>query len=200
MSAHDELTVDLITEGDSWFRALVRWVGDQFTDAVTEGAGLGVFSGSTRAWIQVRHRLTNALVLEWDYGHDLPAAEFAKGEIEKCVLFAPQDGLVVYYVPEQTRMGGGSRQSIIAQGEPVMEGQKLIRIPDLSKMVVNTKVHEAMVSRLQAGQKAVARVDAFPERTLRAHIKSVATVASQQDWFRPVTVGASWAQRSNHSH
>jgi HlyD family secretion protein len=117
------------------------------------------------------------------YDQELNRQKELKGEIEKCKMYAPQDGLVVYYVPEQTRMGGGSRQSIIAQGEPVMEGQKLIRIPDLSKMVVNTKVHEAMVSRLKAGQKAVARVDAFPERALRAHIKSVATVASQQDWF-----------------
>src|SRR5262249_40180233 len=66
-------------------------------------------------------------------------------EITKCKIYAPQDGMVVYYIPEQTRGGGGSQQSIVAQGEPVREGQKLMQIPDLTQMLVNTKVHEALV-------------------------------------------------------
>jgi HlyD family secretion protein len=157
-------------------------------------------------------------------------------EIKKCLILAPQDGLVVYYVPEQSRFGSGSQQSIVAQGEPVREGQKLMRIPDLSRMVVNTRVHEAMVSRVRGekwrktgftesmqaalflvpntfsrmtgqaayqqereeiaeryrtvdllktaeGQPAHVRVDAFPDRTMAGEVKTVATVASQQDFF-----------------
>jgi multidrug resistance efflux pump len=157
-------------------------------------------------------------------------------EIKKCVITAPQAGLVVYYIPEQSRFGSGSQQSIVAQGEPVREGQKLMRIPDLTKMLVNTKVHEAMISRVRgekwqktgfsdsiqaglllargpfaqlAGQKAFdtiredfletnknleqvkiaegqpsqVRIDAFPGRTFAGEVKSVATVASQQDWW-----------------
>lgn len=73
-------------------------------------------------------------------------------EIRKCVIFATHPGLVVYFVPEQSRFGSGSQQSIVAQGEPVREGQKLMRIPDLSKMCVNTRVHEAMISRVR-GEK-----------------------------------------------
>src|SRR5262249_2762727 len=83
-------------------------------------------------------------------------------EIKKCKIYAPQDGMVVYYIPEQARWGGGSQQSIVAQGEPVREGQKLMRIPDLKHMLVNTKVHEAMVSRVRRGQPALVRVYAFP--------------------------------------
>ncbi len=66
---------------------------------------------------------------------------------------APQDGLIVYYIPEQARFGGGSQQATVAQGEPVREGQKLIRIPNLSKMMVNARVHEALVSKL-SGEKS----------------------------------------------
>jgi HlyD family secretion protein len=73
-------------------------------------------------------------------------------EIKKCSITAQHAGLVVYYVSEQSRYGSGSQQSIIAQGEPVREGQKLMRIPDLNKMVVNTRVHEAMISRVR-GEK-----------------------------------------------
>jgi multidrug efflux pump subunit AcrA (membrane-fusion protein) len=157
-------------------------------------------------------------------------------EIKKCVILAPQDGLVVYYVSEQSRFGSGSQQAIIAQGEPVREGQKLMRIPNLSRMMVNTKIHEAMVSRVRgdkyrktgfsesvqacmvfpidplarltsalgfeavrenfiadhraedqvleaAGQLAKIRVEAFPDRLLDGEVRSVATVASQQDWM-----------------
>src|SRR5262249_21385015 len=70
-------------------------------------------------------------------------------EIRKCTIYAPQDGLVVYFMPEQARFGSGSQQSTIAQGEPVREGQKLMRIPNLTKMVVNTRVHEAMISKVR---------------------------------------------------
>src|SRR5439155_21214858 len=72
--------------------------------------------------------------------------------IRKCLIYAPQDGIVVYYVPEQSRMGMGNKQSVIAQGETVSEGQKLMQIPDLSKMIVNTKIHEAMVARVRGEQ------------------------------------------------
>lgn len=153
-------------------------------------------------------------------------------QIRKCIITSPQDGMVVYFVSDQSRFGSGSSQSIIAQGEPVKEGQKLMRIPDLRHMLVNTKVHEAMVSRIRGdiwqptgfcdvlraalfvqpdsfarllnlnampeirerlrdrelqkifdGMRATVRVEAFPDRILRGHVKSVATVAGQQDWM-----------------
>jgi multidrug resistance efflux pump len=104
-------------------------------------------------------------------------------EIKKCKIYSPQDGMVVYYVPEQARMGGGSQQSIVAQGEPVREGQKLMQIPDLKHMLVNTKVHEALVSRVHANQPAVIRVDSFPDRLMRGKVDSIATISSQQDWL-----------------
>ena len=38
-----------------------------------------------------------------------------ESEIAKCLILSPQDGMVVY-VPDQVRGGGGSQQSIVAQG------------------------------------------------------------------------------------
>lgn len=75
-------------------------------------------------------------------------------QILACRIYAPQDGLVVYYIPEQSRFGGGSQQSIIAQGEPVREGQKLMRIPNLQKMQVVARVHEAMIARIRPDEYA----------------------------------------------
>jgi HlyD family secretion protein len=103
-------------------------------------------------------------------------------EIRKCKLTAPIDGLVVYYVPENTRFGVG-RQAVVGQGESVAENQKLMQIPDLKHMFVNVKVHEAMISRVHKGQPATVRVESMANRVLRGHVDAVANAPSQQDFW-----------------
>jgi multidrug resistance efflux pump len=103
-------------------------------------------------------------------------------EIHKTKLYAPQDGMVVYYVSEQNRFNIG-RQAVVAQGEQVTEGQKLMQIPDLQHMAITAKVHEALVSRVGPKQKAVVKCDSFPDKLLAAHIDQVATVAAQTDFW-----------------
>jgi multidrug efflux pump subunit AcrA (membrane-fusion protein) len=76
-------------------------------------------------------------------------------QVKECRVEAKNEGIVVYYVPEQTRMGSGSNQSIIAQGEPVQYGQKMMSIPDLSHMVVNVRIHEAFISHLDVKARIV---------------------------------------------
>lgn len=61
------------------------------------------------------------------YDQELDRKEEIEDEIQKCTMYATQPGLVVYYVSEQSKWGSGSQQSIVAQGEPVKEGQKLMR-------------------------------------------------------------------------
>lgn len=117
------------------------------------------------------------------YEKDLARKKEIEDEIAKCVIRAPKDGLVVYYVSEQTRSGFGGKTSIIAQGEAVIEGQKLMRIPNLSKMMVNVRVHEAMVSHVKPGQTAFVQIDAFPGTMFRGHVVSVANQPSQADFF-----------------
>jgi multidrug efflux pump subunit AcrA (membrane-fusion protein) len=110
-------------------------------------------------------------------------------EISKCKMYAPREtklflkkGLAIYYIPESTR-GGFGKQALVAVGENVSEGQKLIQIPDLSHMLVNTRVHEAMYSHVQAGQKAQVRVEAHPGRLLKGHVAKVNNTPSAQDWL-----------------
>src|SRR5262249_14787538 len=49
------------------------------------------------------------------YAQEKQRYEDVLEEIKKCKIYAPQDGMVVYYVSEQSRFGSGSQQSIIAQ-------------------------------------------------------------------------------------
>jgi multidrug efflux pump subunit AcrA (membrane-fusion protein) len=106
-------------------------------------------------------------------------------DIEKCKIRAPIAGLVVYFVPEQTRMGSGATQSIIAQGEPVQYGQKLLSVPDLTQMQVNVRIHEAAINAIREGLLARVRVDAAPDKLLHGHVKGVDNIAAQQDWMSP---------------
>src|SRR4029077_7153578 len=70
-------------------------------------------------------------------------------QIAQCKVNAPVSGTCVYAVPEQTMRGSGSNQSIIAQGEPVQYGQKMMSIPDLSRMLVNVRIHEAFINNME---------------------------------------------------
>src|SRR5262249_31639195 len=54
-------------------------------------------------------------------------------QIAKCRLVAPHDGMVIYYQSKQSKSGSGSQLSIIAQGEPVFEGQKVMTSPSLTR-------------------------------------------------------------------
>ncbi len=70
----------------------------------------------------------------------------------ECQIYAPKDiepgSMVVYYKQESSRFRN-TTEGMIEQGAQVKEGQKLLRIPNLRRMVVNTKVHEAMVARIR---------------------------------------------------
>jgi HlyD family secretion protein len=113
-------------------------------------------------------------------------------EIRRCIVYSPQDGMVVYTVPDANRFGSTAQQGIVAQGEPVREGQKLMRIPNLNRMLVNTRVHEAMVSRLKG---EITRPTGFSEslqagfsigrNPLELAINHTAYVNDLRDFFRP---------------
>ena len=171
------------------------------------------------------------------YENELEKLQDIAAEIRKCKIVSPQEGMVVYYIPESSRFGSSSRQVNIAVNETVSENQRLMRIPNLKKMQVDTRVHEAVVARvrgeivkhtgfgevlraglltmpdatarllcqhgflemrpefydlehvtLYGGQQARVRVDSAPDRVLKGHVKSVATVASSNDYMSDVKV------------
>jgi HlyD family secretion protein len=108
-------------------------------------------------------------------------------EIQHCTISAPHAGMVVYFNSEQSRYGSGASQGVIAQGEPVREGQLLMRIPDLTQMIVETQIHETMLAHVHGGERVVIRVHAFPDRVLHGFVKYVSAVPSLREWV--------WADR-----
>jgi RNA polymerase sigma factor (sigma-70 family) len=107
-----------------------------------------------------------------------------KDQFELCIIKASKDGMVVYYVPPRWE----DRFQVVAQGEPVREGQKLLQMPDLNNILVNSRIPEALVTFLHSegkdkSQAALIKVDAFPNTVLKGHVKLVDNVASHQSFL-----------------
>jgi len=99
-------------------------------------------------------------------------------QLEKCKIFAPQDGMVAYAVSDSRRGG-----AVIEAGAFVRERQEILTLPNLTKMQVNTAVHESVLDQVAVELKAVIRVDAFPDRSFTGRVKSVAVLPDQGGWF-----------------
>ncbi len=84
-----------------------------------------------------------------------------KQQRAECQINAPMSirpgSMVVYFKPEGNRFGSQT-QALIEQGAQVKEGQKMLRIPNLELMQVNTKIHEAMVSRIRGDNRVSTRI------------------------------------------
>ncbi|HEV3168265.1 MAG TPA: efflux RND transporter periplasmic adaptor subunit, partial [Isosphaeraceae bacterium] len=78
---------------------------------------------------------------------------------------------------------GGSNTPQIEEGAQVRERQKIFSLPDITKMQVNTKVHESMVDRVARGQRARIRVDALPNGELTGSVKTVAPLPDPSSFF-----------------
>lgn len=96
---------------------------------------------------------------------------------EKCVVTAPQDGIVIY---SKFRYWDPSSQ--IRPGATLHFQQPIFSLPDLDNMRVKMKVHESMVKKVQVGQPATMQIDALGGKILRGKVLSVATVAQGDEW------------------
>ncbi|HID22947.1 MAG TPA: efflux RND transporter periplasmic adaptor subunit, partial [Planctomycetaceae bacterium] len=99
-------------------------------------------------------------------------------QLEKCKIYAPHDGMVVY----ATR-GRWGQTVDIQEGAFVRERQKILELPDLSRMQVKTTVHESVLDQVKVGLPAMIKVDAFPDRVYEGTVKSVAVLPNPGGWL-----------------
>jgi hypothetical protein len=98
-----------------------------------------------------------------------------KEQLDNCLVKAPKDGMVVY-ANESGRRSDGPQ---IEEGASVREGQALIRLPDLTQMQVNVKVHESKVERLRRGLRAGIKIQ---DRRFQGSVISIAN-QPERTWF-----------------
>ncbi|MEJ7640446.1 MAG: efflux RND transporter periplasmic adaptor subunit [Singulisphaera sp.] len=105
---------------------------------------------------------------------ELAEARIAKLEkqIKNCMLYAPSDGMVVY--ANAANRFSRSNMPQIEEGATVRERQKIFSLPDLSRMRMDAKVHESMITWIRPGFRARIKVDAFPGEALTGVVNAVA--------------------------
>jgi RND family efflux transporter MFP subunit len=128
--------------------------------------------------IDVKRRRSDELAKQAAW--ELNKAKEAKLErqIAWCTLVAPNDGLVVY-ANDQNRLG----QPFIEEGASVRERQKILSIPDLSRIQVSAKVHESQIDKVMPNQKAKIRVDAFADQALNGRVLDVSPLPDPSSFF-----------------
>jgi HlyD family secretion protein len=102
-------------------------------------------------------------------------------QIAACEIKAPADGLVVY--ANDPNRAFGSNQPQIEEGATVRERQKIFSLPDITRMQVNTKVHESQIDKLATRMKARIRVDAFANEVLTGTVLDVAPLPDSTNFF-----------------
>lgn len=93
--------------------------------------------------------------------------------IEACSIHASGAGLVVY----EEFLGANPRRKVRV-GDRVYSTQGILTIPEVDRMIVETSVSEAEVRRVQTGQSATVRAEAFPDLELTGTVSRVGTLAS----------------------
>lgn len=97
-------------------------------------------------------------------------------------ITAPQSGLVVYAT-------GGNRfsnESLIEEGAVVRNRQELIKLPDISAMKLQVKIHESHINNVRRGQPAFVVLDSLPDRRFAGHVSKVAPLPdSSSRWGNP---------------
>ena len=96
--------------------------------------------------------------------------------IENCNIYAPQDGMVAYALPRY------SRDPTIELGALVQRGQRILSLPDLSRMQVQTLVHETVSSKVKAGLRATVSTEAFSENAYQGTVQKIELMPHHGSW------------------
>ena len=112
-------------------------------------------------------------LLELQRDRQQVAVERARNNMDKMVMRAPLDGMVVL---EDTWRSGSVGHA--AEGDQLWPGFPLLRIFDPSQMEVRLSVNEPDGALLKPGVVASVHLDAYPELTFRAVFDSADPVAS----------------------
>jgi multidrug efflux pump subunit AcrA (membrane-fusion protein) len=140
---------------------------------VSEGA-----LGQVKTQIQSRKISHSADMERLDHKKDKSVrdTELARGYLSKMVIRAPNDGIV--NILPNFRAGGSFGQSPppFKEGDRVWTGAAIAEIPDLSEMRVELKLEEVERGKIKLGEPVQVRVDAVPEKELRAVM----------DWISPI--------------
>ena len=99
----------------------------------------------------------------------------AQQQLARTEVRADVPGIVVY-----RDVFFGSEQRKPQVGDQVWANQPLLILPDISKMVVETKIRETDIHKVEKNQKVKIRVQAYPEMALGGKVTLVGSLAQEE--------------------
>ncbi len=108
--------------------------------------------------------------------------EVTKARLTEMEIKAPNSGIVVLYM-NYSQGGTNARQFKV--GDNVFGGMGLAEIPDLSTLLMDSKVEEIDRGRIAVGNAVRIRVDALPELTVSGEITQISPLAELAYEFPP---------------
>ncbi len=142
---------------------------------------------STRlALLQVKQRATATIT---SYEADFRAKQNAldlqrqrlkdmKEQLELTKIYAPKDGLVVYATGSSTGSG-----ILIEQGATIRQKQDLIKLPDVTQMMIEIKVHESHVRQVKPNLGAYITIDSLPDQQFTGIVRKIAVLPDTSSRF-----------------
>ena len=99
----------------------------------------------------------------------------AQQQLDRTEVRADVPGIVVY-----RDVYFGSEQRKPQVGDQVWANQPLLILPDISKMVVETRVRETDIHKIERKQRVSVRVEAYPDLKLTGQVTLVGTLAQEE--------------------
>ncbi len=94
-----------------------------------------------------------------------------KKQLELTKIYAPQEGLVVYATGSSIGTG-----ILIEQGASIRQKQDLLKLPDVTQMMIEVKVHESHVRQVKPGLGAYVTIDSLPDKQFTGVVRKVAVL------------------------
>ncbi len=99
----------------------------------------------------------------------------ARKDLDKTVLRAPFDGIVILH--EAFRDGQKRKPRV---GDRIWQNQPLLYLPDISHMVVKTRVREVDLHRIFIDQPCRVSVDAYPDAAFTGRVSFIGALATRR--------------------
>ncbi len=103
-------------------------------------------------------------------------------QIEKCVIYAPQDGQVVYVNKFNMGRSGSSAEFVVEAGAQVREAQPIIKLPNSNAMQIKALINEARVTLVSKDMPVTIRVDALKDELIKGEVTKVNQYAEPGNW------------------
>jgi len=93
---------------------------------------------------------------------------------------APRDGIVIHVA--------NWRNEKKKVGDSCWVAERVLEIPDLSRMEADGEVEEAEAGRIREGQSVALHLDAHPDHEYRAVVDSISRAVQEKSWRNPLKV------------